>query len=38
MEYDEGSYGDGQQSGEGWVPRWEDDRMGMMEHPVRGTQ
>ena len=38
VEYDEGSYGDGQQSDEGWVPRWEDDRMGVMEHPIRGTQ
>ena len=38
MEYDEGSHDDGQRSDDGWVPRWEDDRMGMMEHPVRGTQ
>ena len=38
VEYDEGSYDDGQRSDEGWVPRWEDDRMGMMEHPIRGTQ
>lgn len=20
-----------------WVPRWEDDRMGIMDHPHRGT-
>lgn len=34
--YDEGSYDTGQQYDDSWVPRWEDDRMGMMEHPVRG--
>ena len=35
--YDEGSYDGGMQSDDTWVPRWEDDRMGMMEHPTRGT-
>ena len=34
--YDEESY-DAGNSNDAWVPRWEDDRMGMMEHPVRGT-
>ena len=34
--YDEGNYG-AAQSQTAWVPRWEDDRMGMMEHPFRGT-
>ncbi|KAJ7389938.1 hypothetical protein OS493_028406 [Desmophyllum pertusum] len=33
--YDEESYG-AAQSGDTWVPRWEDDRMGIMEHPLRG--
>lgn len=35
-DHDQGSFdGDGQ-SNDSWVPRWEDDRMGMMEHPTRG--
>ena len=35
--YDETSYGTATQSQSAWVPRWEDDRMGMMEHPSRGA-
>ena len=35
--YDEGSYARAP-ADDTWVPRWEDDRMGMMEHPHRGKQ
>ena len=35
--HDEGSYTTAP-SDDTWAPRWEDDRMGMMEHPHRGTQ
>jgi len=35
--YDEGSYATAP-ADDTWVPRWEDDRMGMMEHPHRGKQ
>lgn len=34
--FEQRSY-DEEQSDNSWVPRWEDDRMGMMEHPTRGT-
>lgn len=33
--YDEGSYATAP-ADDTWVPRWEDDRMGMMQHPHRG--
>ena len=35
-DHDQGSFDDDGQSNDSWVPRWEDDRMGMMEHPTRG--
>lgn len=33
--YEKGSRNE-EPSDNSWVPRWEDDRMGMMEHPTRG--
>ena len=33
--YEQGSCNE-EPSDNSWVPRWEDDRMGMMEHPTRG--
>lgn len=33
--YEKGSCNE-EPSDNSWVPRWEDDRMGMMEHPTRG--
>lgn len=35
--HDEGSYVTAP-ADDTWVPRWGDDRMGLMEHPHRGKQ
>ena len=35
--YDEKSY-DTAPPDDSWVPRWEDDRMGLLEHPHKGNR
>lgn len=35
--YDDTAHGATMQSQSAWVPRWKDDRMGLMEHPSRGA-